>query len=360
MAFKISKRNCEAQLDLYIGIDVHLKSWHVSICSQHMILQNFSQPPKVEALMNYLRRHYPEARYHSVYESGYCGFWIHRELVAAGVNNIVVNASDVPTSDKEKRQKRDQLDSLKLAKALRAHNLQGIYVPELEDQVHRNLIRVRKQLVRDVARYKNRIKSHLHYMGVEIPMEYQRSRGYWSKKFKQWLYTNSKVITACSHALKQQLSILGKLEEELKAVNKQIRQLAYSSSFRQTIKLITSIPGIGIISGMIILAELGNVQRFKRIDQLNSFVGFIPNMYASGDKEYVGELTKRGNQYLRTTIIECSWWAVRKDPALSVKYETLCKRMKPSKAIIRIARKILARLRYVLINNEPYQIGVVQ
>lgn len=359
MAHKSTIKQKEEQIELFIGIDIHLKSWHVTICSKTMILQSFSQPPEVEALLKYLRKHYPNCIYNSVYEAGFSGFWIHRKLVSSGINNIVVNPSDVPTTDKEKRQKRDKVDSLKLAMTLRSTSLKGIYVPSIEEQEDRSLIRIRKQLVHDVSRYKNRIKSHLYFKGITIPEEFLRSSGYWKKSFKQWLNEKQLATPIGSIALKKQLDALYKLEDQLKEINELIRKLAKSDRFKNKIKLITSIPGIGILSGMIILTEIGDIKRFSRIDQLNSFAGFVPNVYASGDKEYVGDLTKRGNNYLRTILIECSWWAIKKDPALLIVYEKLCLRMKANKAIIRIARKLLNRLKYVLINNEPYQLGVV-
>ena len=195
-------------------------------------------------------------------------------------------------------------------------------------------------------------------MGIKIPERYLKSSGYWSKSFKAWLNEKLLKTSIGNHALHQQLETLFKLEDQLQEINKLIRELAKEERYKEKINLVTSIPGIGIIAGMVILTEIGDINRFSRIDQFNSFVGFIPNVYASGEKEYVGQLTKRGNHHLRSIIIECSWWAIRKDPALLIAYEKLCKRMKPNKAIIRIARKLLSRLRYILMNNEPYQLGV--
>lgn len=358
MADKITLNQKKEQVKLYIGIDVHLKSWHVTICSKTMILQSFSQPPTVEALKKYLETHYPDAIYYSVYESGFCGFWVHRKLLSDGIENIVVNASDVPSTDKEKRQKRDQFDSMKLAKSLRSGLLKCIYIPSIEEQEDRSLIRVRKQLVRDIARFKNRIKSHLYYKGIEIPPEFLKSGGYWNNSFKVWLSERSLSTYSGSRALNQQLESLLELEAQLKKVNQCIKELAETDQYKDNMELITSIPGIGVLSGMIILAELGDINRFQRTDHLHSYAGFIPNVYASGEKEYVGSLTKRGNSYLRTTIIECSWWAVKKDPALSMAYEKLRLRMRPSKAIIRIGRKLLSRIRHIIVNNEKYQLGI--
>lgn len=358
MALKSTTKITESPIKLYIGIDVHLKSWHVTICSASLVLQSFTQPPQVEVLVNYLNKHYPDADCYSVYEAGFSGFWVHRALILAGITNIVVNAADIPTTDKEKRQKRDKSDSLKLARTLRSGILRGIYIPSVQEQEDRSLIRSRKQLVRDIARYKNRIKSHLYYKGVVIPERFLRSGGYWNKSFKGWIEGTQLSTATGSLALQEQLQTLYTLEERLKQINRAIRALAKSERFKEQMDLITSIPGIGVISAMIVLTEIGTIDRFKRTDQLNSFAGFIPNVYASGEKEYVGSLTKRGNHHLRTTIIECSWVAVRKDPALTLAYEKLCLRMRPSKAIVRIARKLLGRLRHVLLHNEPYQLGI--
>ena len=85
----------------------------------------------------------------------------------------------------------------------------------------------------------------------------------------------------------------------------------------------------------------------------------VPNVHGSGDTERVGHLTHRGNDILKCQIIESAWMAIRRDPALMLQYQELIKRMKPSKAIIRIVRKLINRIRYVLKNQQPYVMGVV-
>ncbi|MFR3425583.1 MAG: hypothetical protein ACLTSS_05150 [Phocaeicola coprocola] len=87
--------------NIYVGIDVHLKSWSVAILSEHSVLKRFSQSPEPEALHKYLVSNYPGANYFSVYEAGFCGFWIHERLTDLGITNIVVNPADVPTMSKE-------------------------------------------------------------------------------------------------------------------------------------------------------------------------------------------------------------------------------------------------------------------
>ena len=128
---------------IFIGIDVHLKSWSVTLMSETTQLKKFSQDPDPDALYAHLVRNYPKAEYYSVYEAGFCGFWIHYRFTELGIRNIVVNPADVPTTVGEKLRKTDAVDSGKLARSLRAGELKGIYVPENKSLEIRSLIRLR-------------------------------------------------------------------------------------------------------------------------------------------------------------------------------------------------------------------------
>ncbi len=110
---------------------------------------------------------------------------------------------------------------------------------------------------------------------------------------------------------------------------------------------------------MHILVQLGDVRRFRRLDQLNNYIGLVPSMHNSGDKIRTGKLLKRGRRELKIMLIEASWQAIRRDPALLLKFNELTKAMAKNKAIIRIARKLLSRVRSILINGHGYEIGIV-
>lgn len=174
--------NFEGQ-NIFVGIDVHLKSWNVSIFTQDLHHKTFNQPPKPESLSNYLNLDFPNAIYHSVYEAGFSGLHAHYGLINQGINNILINPADVPTSDKEKRRKTDKVDSNKLARSLRNKELKGIYIPSQEILEDRSFVRVRSSIVKDQSRLKNRLKSMLYYYGIEFPVEFQKSCTHWSKRF---------------------------------------------------------------------------------------------------------------------------------------------------------------------------------
>ena len=114
---------------IYVGLDVHKKSWSVSIFSEQCEHKKFTQPPETDKLVHYLKRNFPGATYHAAYEAGFSGFWAHEQLQGQGVNCLVVHPADVPTTNKERTSKRDRVDCRKLARHLRNGELKGIYVP---------------------------------------------------------------------------------------------------------------------------------------------------------------------------------------------------------------------------------------
>lgn len=343
--------------NIYVGIDVHKKTWSVYIVSDAVEHGAFTQLPDPQKLSAYLKKHFPGATYYSVYEAGFCGFWIHDALVRAGINNIVVNAADIPTTNKEKTQKRDKIDCRKLARSLRNNQLRPIYTPSPDLLEERMLVRARYKFIHNRTRCKCRIKAALNYHGITIPDDLATAK--WSAKLKTWLKHAPMKYDYGLAALNLYLQELDGLEALIKENTKQITLLSNSEKYKNNVQLLCSIPGIGIIVAMTILTELGDISRFLTLDQLNSYIGLIPNVHASGDTEKVGRLTHRGKDILKCQLLESAWIAIRKDPALMLYYQELIKRMKPSKAIIRVTRKLINRIRYVLTQQQPYELGVV-
>jgi transposase len=342
---------------IYIGLDVHLKSWSVSLYSEEFELKTFSQPPKADLLGNYLQKHYPGAKFKAVYEAGFSGFSIQRQLSSIGIECQVIHPADVPSSDKEKRHKTDKIDSRKLAKSIRNNELKGIYIPSVEMQEDRNLLRARLKIVRDKTRVKNRIKSYLKFQGVN-QLEFEERK--WGKKYIASLKTMNFATKSASFAFQAYLNELEFLERQEKILDQQIKELSKTEPYLENVRLLLSVPSIGLTSAMILLTEIGDMLRFKRLDDLCSFFGLIPNSHSSGEKDRVGHITARGNQFLKSIIIECAWVAMRKDPALLQCYKELLIRMDANKAIIRIAKRLLSRIRHVILNKEKYQLGILQ
>ena len=341
----------------YAGIDVHKKSWQVSIYSEELHHKTFNQPPKPVVLHGYLSTHFPNGTYYSVYEAGFCGFWIHDQLKALGINSIVVNPADVPTTDKEKKRKTDRVDSNKLARHLRNGDLEALYTHNRAVLEDRNLVRMRRTLVRELTRYKNRIKSDLNFFGIELPVQFSRNRSYWSKRFIGWLEELEHEKWTGTYSFRIILKQVKTLREHLLEVNRKLQALSGEAYYQKREALLKTLPGIGLTTAMVILTEIDDIHRFANQGKLRSYVGLTPTSHSSGDIDNHGEMIHRGNKNLKSAIIESAWMAARVDPVLHMDYINLCKRMKKNKAIVRIACKLLDRIHYVLKNEVPYKWG---
>jgi transposase len=347
--------------NIYVGFDTHLKSWSVSILTEKLSHKTFSQPPSPDILHQYLVKNFPGATYYSAYEAGFCGFWIHNRLTQLGINNMVVNPADIPTTDKERDQKTDPRDSRKIARSLRNGELDPIFVPSLKTLEDRTLVRSRSTiLVKDITRYKNRIKSFLYFHGIEIPQTFSNANTHWSNRFIVWLENIEMEESSGKESLNLIVTTVKNLRATLLQTTKLIHKMAKTEQYRSSVELLRSIPGIGLITAMTLLTEIDTINRFSNTDQLCRFVGFVPSTHSSGEKDNTGSLTKRGHSILRSTLVESAWIASRLDPALSKSYNEYRKRMEPNEAIIRIAKKLLRRISYVLKNGKPYEYRVVK
>ena len=341
---------------IYCGIDVHKTNWKVNARMEGIEVAAFSQNPDSQSLKRHFEKSYPGAVLKVAYEAGFCGFEIQRSLSSGGIDCIVVNAADIPSSDKDRKRKDDKRDARKLSIELSKGHLQGIYIPDKQMQAARSLVRQRYRLVQDQTRCKNRIKHLLMSNGVKIAEKEER----WSMKFiskvKQSDFGSVPLKISVGFAIEEYLQ----LRRILKEITVAIRNLSRQEPFLKVQKFLQSVDGIGLITGMVIQTEIGDINRFKHIDSLCDYVGFVPDIYSSNDKTIVRGISQRGNSFLKEAIIESSWVLIRKDPAMLMKYNEYRSRMNANKALIRISKHLLSRIRFLWKNEQLYVKGLVK
>lgn len=350
---KISFRNQK----LFIGLDVHKKSWTVTIRLEKLELKTFTMNPSPDELKKHMIKHYPEGKYFSVYEAGYCGYWIHRKLLELGIENILVSPSSIPTSPKERMTNNDNIDSRKLARELSSGNLKGIYVPEILFQELRSLSRQRYQTTKKLIRVKNQIKSYLSYYGIILPENCEML--HWSKRFIEKLSDIEFSYEVGKEQLENYIEELMALRKTKLKILQSLKDYLRKHCLYRNIELLLTVPGIGSITAITLLTELVDIKRFHNTDSLANYVGLIPSVQSSGEREDVLGLTFQFNRYLRQLLVESAWIAVRNDPALTLCFENYIKRMCKQKAIIKIARKLINRIYYVLKNEKEYTCSVI-
>ena len=181
---------------------------------------------------------------------------------------------------------------------------------------------------------------------------------HWPLGFIHWLNQIIMPTEAGTLSLKFLLKAYHNTREQLLEVTRQLRhevKLHYPDLY----KLLMTIPGVGPIVSMCLIAEIGDITRFKSYRHLSSYAGFIPNSHQSGEKDPKGRLTYRSNKYIRSMLVEAAWVAMRHDPALLKYYRDRIAGKEKKFIIIKVAHKLLNRIRQVWISNNPYQTSII-
>lgn len=339
-----------------LGLDVHHRSWKVTIRTMGMEVKTLTMPPDPRGVHTYMAKNFPGGRYRSVYEAGFSGFWAHRQLTTLGFTNWVVHAADVPTSDKERRQKDDVRDSRKLARSLENGELSPIHIPDPRIEELRSLCRLRERSSSHIRRLKNRIKGHLKYYGIAVPED--SSYRNWSGPFIARLEALCSAPGPRSDHLLICLEALREESRRLALITRKLRAHCREGEAARIIRLLLSIPGIGPKTAFTLYTELQDMGRFANLGKLNSYLGLIPSTESSGEEEKPTGITPRTNRAMRALLIEASWVAIRHDPELLCAFSKLASRMKKQAAIVRIARKLAARVAYVWRTGTAYKPAV--
>jgi transposase len=196
----------------------------------------------------------------------------------------------------------------------------------------------------------------LLYYGIKLPEQFDNAS--WSREMKTWISNLDWKFTPGTEAMRSRLRQLDFVWYEQLQVSNELR--AYCRKhYEVDYNLLRSVPGIGGITAAGILAELGDIRRFHRLDELASLVGLVPGIYQSSDNRICLGLSPRSNRYLRSLLVEASWVAVRTDIALQQYYRKHAHK-EPNKAIIKVAHKLLSRIRAVINSGQPYQMALTK
>jgi transposase len=336
---------------LFIGIDIHKKSWAVHIRSDISDHKTMTFPPENEQLFDYVSRNFPTHQVHMTYEAGCCGFSASRYFLSMGWEVTVVNPADVPRKDKQNYQKTDRIDCRNLARQLQGNQLKGIHIPTLEQDLLKSLLRQRAETTRQLRAIKSQIKGLLLYHGLMIPGDYDNAN--WSKNFIQWLWDIEWPMATGKLCLESKLRMYQAIKAEYLLLANQLRTYC-RKHHKRDYYLLKTVPGVGGYLASAILAEIGDLRRFSNEAQFASYVGIVPWIRNSGETERVLSITPRCRPLLRSYLIEAAWKALRLDPEMQEYYRKHSG--KDSRAIIiKIAHKLLNRILSVIKHQKPYQ-----
>lgn len=337
---------------IFVGVDLHLKGWHVTIRTRDEELFSGGIPGHWESLRRLLER-YRNSRMKVVYEAGYFGFWLYDQVSAWGAECLVTPPSLVP-QQQGNRVKTDRRDSRKLADYLAKGLLKQVWVPKASELAHRQVVRRRRQLIRDRVRTQLRIKAELRFYGIGLAID-----GKWSQAYVANLRRLKLGDRWLQESFERLLDEYDFLSEQIKKQTALLKELSQTEAYRESVGLLRSVGGIGLITAMEILLEIGDFRRFKRGEQLAAYVGLTPSQYSSGEKVRMGRITRIGKASLRALLVEASWILIGRDKAMRQIYERIKRQAGPKRAIIAIARRLLLCIRRMMIDKRSYLVKLV-
>jgi transposase len=237
--------------------------------------------------------------------------------------------------------KTDKIDALTLAKLLRGGFIAESYIPPSNIMDLRQLVRYRAGLVRLRTIVKNKIHAQLLMRGIRIN-DYPFTKAY-----------NEKLHALEDYKITGYLNILESLNHQITDASRKIRQIAEDN---EASKLLMTIPGVGYYSALLIVSEIGDVNRFPDSAHLCSYAGLTPSTHSSGGVTYHGHITKTGSRHLRWVLTECARTHIRLNPDSNITrfYLKLMKRKGDSKAIVATSTKLLKIAYWLLKENRPY------
>lgn len=328
----------------YTGIDLHRKtSFITTIDKNGTVIQKRNLPNDETVILEYFMKLNSDTQV--VIESTANWYWLYDLLSEQGIPTVISN----PVKTKaiaSARIKNDKLDSLMLAQLLRADLLATIHVSSIETRQLKELLRHRSKLVKDTVRMKNRIHAIMAKNNYTIPAS--DLFGKQGLKFLSQVrlppYQRSQVDTY--------LNLYSQLKEQCEQLTLQIKQMAKSDSMAQ---LLMTIPGVGPITAMFMVAEIEDIKRFKSYRHLASYAGLVPRLDASAGKHKLGSITKQGSPYLRTALVEAAQASARTKGRLNIFFRRRIIRAGYQKAIVATAHKIIQYAYFILRDQVPYR-----
>ncbi len=295
-----------------------------------------------------------DCRVVSCYEAGRDGFWIHRALVAEGIENHVLDSASIEVNRRKRQAKTDRLDVGALLRLLiryingEKQALRAIRIPTIAEEDDRRLNRERERLLKERGSHSARMKSLLVAHGIRLNKMTDVPR---------LLPTAKAAVTG--YELPADLKAeLEREYERYELVDKQIRKLEQLQIDRaeaddipamRNIQHLRSLKGVGWQSSWILTMEFFNWRQFKNGKQVGACAGLTPTPYDSGDSTREQGISKAGNKRIRKLMVELSWLWLRYQPGSQLsqwfekRFGSGGKRMRRI-GIVALARKLLIAL----------------
>lgn len=333
---------------IHVGVDLHQRFCYMTaVNASGKAVQTGAVDNQRLALKRYFRQFRGQAVEVAVEA---CGFWpAFREVVEPEVKRLVLVHPQRVKAIASAKLKNDRVDSATLAHLLRCDLLPEAWKADRETQARRQQVRLRAMLVRQRTRLKNQVHAVLHQQGLHSPVS-----DLFGRRGRQWLQQVKlppqarETVTVC-------LRMLDGYTQEIEKQNLQLREKAKQD---ERVRWLLTIPGIGMYSAMLLLAEIGDIQRFRDKHALCSYAGLVPRVRESAGKSKRGGISRQGSPWLRWILVEAAQVATRSSPAAKAYYARLRRKKPAAVARVALARKLLVAVWALLHDGVVFEEAV--
>jgi transposase len=290
---------------LFIGLDVHKESIAVAYVAEEREAEVVSlgtigtRQGDIDKLIRKLQS--KGKTLHFVYEAGPCGYWLYRYLTKKKLKCWVVAPSQIPKKAGD-RVKTDRREAVQLARLLRSGDLTPIYVPTVEDEAIRDVVRAREEALKDLKVAKVRLKAFLLRQDIRYA-----GRATWGPAHLRWLADVVCPTPAQPSVFQEYVRAVSEQTERLQRLEAELPALVQSWRWAPVVETLQALRGVQVIAAVTLIAELGALTRFENPRPLRSSLGLIPSEHTSGERRRQGSLTKTGNSHARRVLVEGAW-----------------------------------------------------
>lgn len=341
---------------IMVGCDLHQASMLLMYCVDEGKPQQASfhntrigRADMIEMLRKLAHKHRCE-RIVLAYEASSLGYGLCDELYDAGIECHVLSPTLLPKTAKQAKLKTDAKDALMLLEQLRGHILAGnrlpaVWTPPQRLRDDRELVRARVDGADETTRVKLQVLSMLKRRGIELP-GWQSSR--WTKRFVAWLRQTAAAldpaVAVVLENLIERFEMLRRHENRLTAA---VAKLAKEDRYRLQAEELRKLPGVGLLTAMTFLTEIGDLGRFQNRRELAAYLGLCPSSHESGQADdRKGHITRQGPARVRRLLCQASWLAIGRCADTKSTYQRIRsgKKNRTKKALVAVMRLLAIKM----------------
>ena len=329
----------------YLGIDLHLKRTYVVLMDTEGEVIDERRLLNAE-MAGYLEQHVPQETY-AVMEATRNWPFMY-DMLSEHVERVELAHPKEVKAIANAAVKTDQIDAGVLAHLARMNYLPTAYAAPKEVRDLRLYTRHRSWLIGHRTQAKNRIQAVLSSYNLASPVS--DLFGVKGREFLEEVL--GELRPAARRVITDNLTLIDRLDEQIKELEQEI---PLTKEQAHSIKLLMSMPGVGKVTALTILAEIGHISRFNSSKALCNWAGLTPRVRKSDAIVRHGKISKQGSAHLRSAMGQAAMVASRFSPRWYRVYERLAKRCGKRGARVAVARRLLTVIYYMLKGDQPYQ-----